>query len=112
MPARAERIHLYSAIPNIPNRIIDFPAWWDRRLFFDQFGERQHETANQFDVNYSYKLTAEEALHFDTVCQKLAYPNPGDIRPLVQNLINDFRSMVVDCKWVIIESYEWESGFD
>lgn len=111
MPARAERIHLYSEIPDQPNRTIDFPAWWNRSHFFFKFGDREYDTGNPIDVNYAYKLTSEEALAFDEYCRKRAYPNPKRIRPLVKINIENFIEDIKTAKWVIIESYEWESGY-
>lgn len=111
MPSRQECIHIYSGIPEQKNLTIDFPAWWDRNTFFFRYGDRKLDTGNPYYVNYAYKLSVEEAIEFDKLSIKKTYPNLNYIRPLVKINIDNFRSHLKNATWVIIESYEWESGY-
>ena len=111
MPARKERIHIYSEIPEQKNITTDFPIWWDRNTFFFRFGDRKHDTGNPIYVDYAYKLSVEEAIEFDKFSLKKTYPNQDKIPPLVKINIEKFHNFLKDAKWVIIESYEWETGY-
>ena len=111
MPSRNERIFIYSAIPGQEDISLDFPAWWDRNTFFFRYGNRKHDTGNPIYVNYTYKLSREEAIEFDAFSVRKTYPVYKKISPLVKINIENFRAHLLDAKWVIIESYEWESGY-
>jgi hypothetical protein len=110
MPSRNERIYIYSEIPDLENITIDFPVWWDRNTFFFRYGDRKVDTGNPIYVNYAYKLSRQEAIEFDAFSLKKTYPSYKKINPLLKVKIQNFRAHLEDAKWVIIESYEWESG--
>ena len=80
-------------------------------FFFFRYGDRKLDTGNPMYVNYAYKLSVEEAREFDDISVKKTYPDLRNIRPLVKINIDSFRAHLKDAKWVIIESYEWESGY-
>ena len=63
MPARVERVFIYYTDAKQADEVLDFPIWWDRREFFNLFGDRQVDTGNPIYVDYSYQLTAAEAQH-------------------------------------------------
>jgi len=111
MPARAERIYLYPSDVNQPGQVMEFPVWWDRRGFFAKYGERQIDTGHPLFVDYAILLTSVEALAWDKRCREKFYPNPDYIKPIILSKINQFRSALEKVKWLIVESYEWESGY-
>ena len=110
MPARAERIYLYPADEDRPGRVIRFPIWWDRSGFFERYGDRRIDTGNMFYVDYAFLLTSWEALAWDKRCRE---GFSGDYRSQGRNLEREMAEVEAALKksrWVIVESYEWESG--
>jgi len=110
MPARSERIYLVPDKEGQPCRVMTFPLWWDRRAFFEKYGDRQIDVGNPMYVDYALLLSSGEALAWDKECgTRFAPVSMGthverDMRTLESDLRNS--------RWVIIESYEWESGLD
>jgi hypothetical protein len=112
MPARAERIYLFPADEDQPGRVMRFPVWWDRRGFFDKYGDRKIDTGNPFYVDYALLLTQGEALVWDKACREKF---SGDFRSRRRNLeleMQQLEAALKKSRWVIVESYEWESGLD
>ena len=112
MPARTEKIYLFPSDTAQPARVMRFPVWWDRRGFFTKFRDRKIDTGNPIYVDYAYLLTLGEVLVWDRACrEKFA----GDFRSRGRNLeseMQQFETALKKSKWVIVESYEWESGLD
>ena len=110
MPARAERIYLFPSEEGQPGRIVKFPVWWDRGKFFETFRGREIDTGNPFYVDYAYLLTMGEALAWNRQCRENF---SGDLSSRPRNLeveMQQFEAALKKSRWVIVESYEWESG--
>jgi hypothetical protein len=112
MPARAARIYLYAAEADQPGQVMDFPLWWDRRGFFAKYGDRQIDLGHPLYVDYALLLTAGEALAWDKRCREEFYSDPSSKRPHNVSAMQRLGSALKQARWVIVESYEWESGLD
>jgi hypothetical protein len=112
MPARAERIYLYPYEAGQPGQVVDFPTWWDRGGFFDEYRERQIDTGHPLYVDYAYLLTPGEALAWDKRCREKFDTDPASKKPHVVSAMERLASALKGARWVIVESYEWESGLD
>ena len=112
MPARAERIHLFAVEADQPDRIMDFPFWWDRSGFFHRYGDRQVDLGHPAYVDYALLLTAGEALAWDERCREKFSTDPASKRPHVVSAMQRLQAALKKARWVVVESYEWESGLD
>jgi len=112
MPARTERITLVPDRNGQPVRIMRFPLWWDRGAFIENFSDRELDTGNPIDWNLAWLLSASEAVAWDDQCQAGFSTGPGGVDPLVLEEMRQFAALLRQARWVIAESYEWESGLD
>ena len=112
MPARAERLCFFTGETGERERVMDFPLWWDRRAFFAKYGDRQIDTGNPFYVDYTYRLTPEEALAWDKKCRQKFSADPNSLKPHIVSAMQQLHSALKSAGWVVVESYEWESGLD
>jgi hypothetical protein len=112
MPARSERLYLYPDNVELPGRVMDFPVWWDRRAFFDTVGTRDVDLGSPFQVNYGLLLSPIETMEWDARCTK-AFAGDERIKlAVVADEMRRLREVLPRTRWVIVESYEWESGLD
>lgn len=112
MPAYREKIYICPGENGQPVWISDFPLWWDRRAFFSKYGERQIDTGNPFYVDYGLLLTGSEANVWDKRSREAFANNPDSQEPHVVETMRWLESLLKAASWVIVESYEWESGLD
>jgi len=112
MPARAERLCFFTGEAGEKERVMDWPLWWDRRRFFEQYGDRKVDTGNPFYVDYTIQLTPEEVLAWDRECRAKFYADPDSIKPHIASAMQRLQAAAEKSRWVIVESYEWESGLD
>ncbi len=112
MPARTQRLYLFPARAGQPGQVMDFPLWWDRRGFFEKYGDRQIDTGHPLFVDYALLLTAGEAMAWDKVCRETFDRDPASKRPHMVSAMERLQSALKGAKWVIVESSEWESGLD
>ena len=112
MPARAQRIYLFPEEADQAGQIMDFPLWWDRRGFFEKYGDRQIDTGHPIYVDYGLLLTPGEALAWDQRCREKFSTDPASKRPHIVSAMQRLQSALKGAQWVIVESYEWESGLD
>jgi hypothetical protein len=112
MPAYRERITICPREDGRPAWILDFPSWWQRRAFFEQYGQRRIDTGNPFYVTYGLLLTAGEAITWDKRCKEALVADPRGRRPHMVEAIERLEAMLKAAGWVVVESYEWESGLD
>ena len=110
MPARTERITLIPSDNKQPNKTIRFPIWWDRRGFFDKFRERELDTGNPFYVDYAYLLTAGEAMVWNKECHDAYIQQQANPPQRIVETMTQIEATLKKCRWVIVESVEWESG--
>lgn len=106
MPAYRERVYVCPNQSDQPGWIVEFPAWWNRREFFKKFGDRQIDTGNPIYVNYGLLLTQWEAAAWDAQCRE-AFTDDR-----YHEAMQQWEVMLQAASWIIVESYEWESGLD
>ncbi|MEZ4706339.1 MAG: hypothetical protein R3A44_03995 [Caldilineaceae bacterium] len=112
MPARRERIYLSPDKNGQPGWIMDFPLWWNRADFFKQYGQRRIDTGNPIYVDYALLLTRGEALVWDQQCREAFAQDPRGQPPKIIEMMDQLEARLKSTRWVIVESYEWESGLD
>jgi hypothetical protein len=112
MPAYRERVYICPKENGQPGWILDFPLWWNRSEFFQKFGARQIDTGNPFQVNYALLLTDWEAHAWDEQCKQHFAQDPRSQSASVIEAMRQWESLLNAASWVIIESYEWESGLE
>lgn len=118
MPARSERIYLCPRENGQPGWTMDFPAWWDRSGFFEKYGSfaqhgsRWFDTGNPWYVDYVMLLTMGEAAAWDEECRKAFAHHPRSRDAKIIEAMQQLETKLTDSRWVIVESYEWESGLD
>ena len=112
MPARLERITVVPAAEGKPTRVLRFPSWWNKAAFFEHFKAREIDTGNPIDWNLAWLLSAAEAAAWDDRCQAGFSMNPKGVDPLVLEEMGQLVVLLRQGGWVIVESYEWESGLD
>jgi hypothetical protein len=110
MPAYRERVYICPAQSGQSGWILDFPLWWDRRAFFTQYGSRQIDTGNPTYVDYGLLLTAWEAIAWDERSREIFERDPRSRQPFFAELMLNLQTKLKAASWVIVESYEWESG--
>lgn len=112
MPARTERIYLFPSDTSQPARVMRFPTWWDRRGFFAKFRDRELDTGNPIYVDYAFLLTMGEALVWDRTCREKFVSDPQSQKRDFTAETQQFEAALKKSRWVIVESAEWESGWD
>ena len=91
---------------------MDFPVWWNRRDFFKKYGERRIDTGDLAYVDYALLLTVWEALVWDEQCRESFAQNPRNQQQKRVGAMHQLETRLKSTSWVIVESYEWESGLD
>jgi len=112
MPAYRERIYICPGENGQPAWILDFPLWWDRGAFFKKYGDRQIDTGNPIYVDYGLLLTSTEANAWDKLCREALVGDPRGQEPHVVEAMRWLESKLRTASWVVVESFEWESGLD
>lgn len=112
MPAYRERIYLCPAENGQPGWVMEFPAWWDRSDFFKKFGGRQFDTGNPVYVDHALLITVNEAMAWDERSRRSFMEDPHVQQAGILDAMQQFESKLKSIRWVIVESYEWESGFE
>jgi hypothetical protein len=112
MPAYRERIYICPGENGQPAWILDFPIWWDRGAFFKKYGDRRIDTGNPFYVDYGLLLTGPEANAWDKLCREAFAGYPRSQEPHTLETMRRLESILRTASWVIVESFEWESGLD
>ena len=112
MPAYRERIYICPREDGQPAWVLDFPLWWDRTECFKKFGDRRIDTGNPFYVDYGLLLTSGEAIAWDKHCREASASYPGGQKTHTLEAMHGLESKLKTASWVIVESYEWESGLD
>lgn len=112
MPARNERIYLYPHDVGQPGQVVPFPLWWDRRAFFDAYGSRGVDLGSPFSVDEGMLLSPVEAMAWDERSRAQFAADARSGVPVVMEEMRILAEMLPKCRWVIVESYEWESGLD
>lgn len=112
MPAYRERLYLCPSEHGQPGWIMDFPVWWYRSGFFQKYGERRLDTGNPFYVDYALLLTMGEAAAWDEHCREAFAQDPRSQQASIVEAMHQLEARLKSTRWVIVESYEWESGLD
>jgi hypothetical protein len=112
VPARSERIFVFPDESGQPGLIMRFPAWWNRSEFFKIYSHREIDFGNPIDANFVWLLTSVEAMAWNKKCVEQYTPTPIDSETKVMEDMNKLDAVLKNASWVIVESYEWESGLD
>ncbi len=118
MPARCEHIYLCPRENGQPGWIMDFPAWWNRSCFFEKYGSfeqqgsRWFETGNPGYVDYALLLTMDEVVTWDRQCREAFARDPRSQDTGIIDAMQQLEAKLDASRWVIVESYEWESGLE
>jgi len=110
VPAYRERVYVCPDQNGQPGWIMEFPLWWDRGEFFKKHSDRQFDTGNPFYVDYGLLLTGWEAMAWDKQCREQFAHDPRSQEPFFVEAMQRWESVLESASWVIVESYEWESG--
>ena len=111
MPAYREKIYICPNENGRPGWIVEFPLWWDREAFFKKYGDRRIDTGNPFYVDYGLLLTGGEAKAWNERCTEAFAKDPHRKKEFVVEAMDRLASNLKTASWVIVEMYEWESGF-
>jgi hypothetical protein len=112
MPVYRERVYLCPRENGQPGWIKDFPLWWDRRAFFEKYKDRMIDTGNPFYVDYGLLLTMGEAMAWHKRCLESFSRDPESKKVHFVESLAWWEAKLKETSWVIVESYEWESGLD
>ncbi|MBX7236590.1 MAG: hypothetical protein K1X65_19570 [Caldilineales bacterium] len=118
MPTRSERIYLCPRDNGQPGWVMDFPAWWNRSGFFEKYGpfekqgSRWFDTGNPWYVDYALLLTMSEAAAWDKQCRKAFAEDSRNQQAAIAEAMRLLAGRLDAAQWVIVESYEWESGLE
>lgn len=112
MPTYRERVYICPAQDGQPGWIMAFPVWWDRSAFFKQYGGRQIDTGNPSYVDYGLLLTSWEAQAWDEKSRVVFAQDPRSELVEVVEVMTVWEARLKMASWVIVESYEWESGLE
>jgi len=110
MPAVRERVYICPDQDGQPGWIMEFPLWWDRGEFFKQYGHRQIDTGNPIYVDHGLLLTGWEAIAWNERCRDQFVRDPRSQEPFFVEAMQRWETLLIAAGWVIVESYEWESG--
>ena len=112
MPARSERIYLFPDEDGQPGQVMEFPVWWDRREFFNKYRHREIDLGGPIYVDYALLLSPGEAMVWDGRCREQFSHDPRSREPWFVSEMRRVEAALKKARWVIVESYEWESGLD
>lgn len=112
MPAYRHRIYIFPGKNGQPAWILDFPLWWDRQAFFKKYGDRRIDTGNLIYVDYGLLLTGSEAYVWDQRAREAFDSHPRSKAAHIVEAMRRLEPLLKTASWVIVESYEWESGLD
>lgn len=110
MPTYREKVYICPEQNGQPVLIMAFPFWWQRSEFFNNFGHRLIDTGNPIYVDYGLLLTGSEAREWDARCKIVFASDPRSKEPFFVEAMQRWEEWLEAATWVIIESYEWESG--
>lgn len=110
MPVYRQRVYICPDQSGQPGWILEFPLWWDRSAFFEKYGDRQFDTRNPFYVDYGLLLAGWEAVAWDRQCRERFARDPRSQQEHYVKALREWESLLDKASWVIVESYEWESG--
>lgn len=68
------------------------------------------DTGNPTYVDYGLLLTGWEVIAWDKHCRELFARDPRGQDAFIVEAMQRWESLLKTASWVIIESYEWESG--
>lgn len=89
---------------------MEFPFWWNRDEFFEKYGGRRFDTGDPIYVDYALLLAGWEAIAWDEHCRAQFALDTRSKEPFFVEALQRWESMLKTASWLIVESYEWESG--
>ncbi len=112
MPARSERLFIFPEKNGAPCWVRSFPLWWDRSAFINRYQHREIDFGNPIDANYGWLLNSAEVIAWNEQCTKDFSRDPrSSLREIIEDQ-QQLDSALRKARWVVVESYEWESGLD
>jgi hypothetical protein len=112
VPSYRARAYICPAKNGEPVSIVDFPPWWRRIEFYNQYGQRQIDSLNPWYVDYGYLLAAAEATAWNRQEWSLFAADPRSREDSVVEAMHLWEELLAGASWVVVELYEWESGYD
>jgi hypothetical protein len=112
MPARSERIYIFPSRNGYPAWVLSFPVWWNRSDFIKRYQKREIDVGNPIDANFVYILNAAEAAEWNEECIRRVAAEPLSCNPHVLEDQRKLKDALKQSQWLLVESYEWESGMD
>jgi hypothetical protein len=97
---------------------MDFPAWWNPSGFFEKYGSIENRGSRWFDTgspgysDYALLLTIGEAAAWDKQCRKAFARDTRSQQAEIAEAMRLLEERLDSAQWVIVESYEWESGLE
>lgn len=110
MPAYRQRMYICPEIHGQPIQLVPFPLWWDQRAFFERYRSRQIDTGNPLYVDHGLLLAVAEAYAWDAECRASFAQDPRASGQLEE--MKRWEALLSGARWIIVESYEWESGLE
>lgn len=112
MPAVSHRLYIFPDENGQAAWIMPFPLWWERRAFFKKYGERRIDTGDPIYVDYGLLLTGTEARLWDRHSREAFAGDARGRKARVVAAMGELETRLHTARWVVVESYEWESGLD
>ncbi|MEO6063483.1 MAG: hypothetical protein ABIQ99_16240 [Thermoflexales bacterium] len=112
MPAYRNRVFVFPERNGDPAWIEDFPLWWDRSAFFEAYGNRRIDTGHMIYDNDALLITGAEARAWDAEWAPRFGRDPRSITAWYAETRARWNTLLKTTSWVVVESYEWESGLD
>jgi len=89
-----------------------FPYWWNRSEFIHRYQKREIDLGNPIDANYVWVLNSAEAAVWNEECVKLFSADPLSRHPQILEEQRKLGDALTKSQWLLVESYEWESGLE
>lgn len=112
MPAFRNRVFVFPEQSGDPAWIEDFPLWWDRSAFFDAYGSRRIDTGHLIYDNDALLITGAEARAWDAERTPRFARDSRSKTPWYAETRARWDTRLRNASWVVVETYEWESGLD
>jgi hypothetical protein len=97
---------------------MEFPAWWNRIEFLEKYGSLEKHGSRWFDtgnpgyLDYALLMTKDEAVAWDKKCRKAFAKDPRSQDAKIIEAMQQLEARLDGSSWVIVESYEWETGLE
>jgi hypothetical protein len=90
--------------------MMPFPYWWNRSEFIQRYQKRETDLGNPIDANFVWVLSSGDAVAWNEGCVESFSVDPLSKKPEVIEDQVKLKELLMQSQWVLVESYEWESG--